>query len=229
MTSFDRLRELAEKATPGPWEQAGRTKQSSRIIQWAPEKFVASTLNDSENGEQETADAAYIAATNPAAILELLALVASQQSAIAELKRQAENEVKWMPLMDTPLAIRFDALSEQQALNNHGQTLYRLCSRGGLACCEALAVAQERSWRKTDAVAAFSALSKLPPQNVSTELSELRQSNEELALRAATANKQARFHIDRDICEHEPYDPDKEDSICIKHGDLLLVLENRLP
>ncbi len=71
-------------------------------------------------------------------------------------------EPKWMPLMDTPLAINFEALSERQAQNNHGQTLYRLQSRGGLSCCEALAIAQERAWRKADGVAAFTALSKLP-------------------------------------------------------------------
>lgn len=36
----------------------------------------------------------------------------------------------------------------QQALNNHYQTLERLAERGGLSPCEAMAVLEDRDWRK---------------------------------------------------------------------------------
>ena len=39
---------------------------------------------------------------------------------------------------------------EEQAYKNHGQTLKRLAERGGLSFCEALAVLEDRQWRKTD-------------------------------------------------------------------------------
>lgn len=51
-----------------------------------------------------------------------------------------------MPLMDTPLAIRFDALDEAQAQANHGQTLDRLRQRGGLELSEAAAIREKRKW-----------------------------------------------------------------------------------
>lgn len=42
------------------------------------------------------------------------------------------------------------AQHEEQALKNHGQTLKRLAERGGLSFCEALAVLEDRQWRKVD-------------------------------------------------------------------------------
>lgn len=39
---------------------------------------------------------------------------------------------------------------EQQAMHNHGQTLKRLAERGGLSYCEALAVIEDRQWRRMD-------------------------------------------------------------------------------
>lgn len=40
------------------------------------------------------------------------------------------------------------ASHERQADRNHGQTLRRLHDRGGLSWCEALAVLEDRPWRK---------------------------------------------------------------------------------
>jgi hypothetical protein len=51
-----------------------------------------------------------------------------------------------MPLAGTPLAIRFDALDESQAMKNHGQTLARLRERGGLDLSEAAAIREKRKW-----------------------------------------------------------------------------------
>lgn len=56
---------------------------------------------------------------------------------------------KWMPLMGTGLAVRMDLLSARQAEINHGQSLDGLADRGGLGCCEALALAEQREWRRS--------------------------------------------------------------------------------
>ncbi len=47
----------------------------------------------------------------------------------------------------TPRFIRWDALNEEWADRNHGQTLTRLAERGGLSPCEALANIERRPWR----------------------------------------------------------------------------------
>lgn len=80
-------------------------------------------------------------------------------------KPKAENEAlkpskqpDYMPLMGTPLAIRFDALSAEQAVANHGQGLEQLRDRGGLDLSEAAAVKEKRGWRSTTAPAALCSL-----------------------------------------------------------------------
>lgn len=37
---------------------------------------------------------------------------------------------------------------QKQALRNHGQTLERLRERGGLSPCEAVAIIEDRRWRR---------------------------------------------------------------------------------
>lgn len=69
--------------------------------------------------------------------------------------------MKYMPLMKTGLAIRFDLLSEKQAKINHGQTLDRLAERGGLSLCEAVALVEERQWRRMDMMDALKRLREL--------------------------------------------------------------------
>ena len=39
---------------------------------------------------------------------------------------------------------------EKQAQSNHGQTLERLASRGGLSACESVAILEDRRWRKME-------------------------------------------------------------------------------
>ena len=41
---------------------------------------------------------------------------------------------------------------ERQAILNHGQSLHRLNERGGLACCEALAIIESRGWGQVKAM-----------------------------------------------------------------------------
>jgi predicted RNA-binding Zn ribbon-like protein len=73
------------------------------------------------------------------------------------------DQVKWMPIMRTGLAIRMDLLDERQAKINHGQTLDRLAERGGLSASEALAICEKREWRRVsakDALVSLQALSE---------------------------------------------------------------------
>lgn len=53
----------------------------------------------------------------------------------------------YMPIMGTGLAVRMSLLNEEWAQRNHGQSLVELRSRGGLAPCEAAAIADRRKWR----------------------------------------------------------------------------------
>lgn len=47
---------------------------------------------------------------------------------------------------------------ERQARENHGQSLARLVARGGLSACEALAIIEDRKWRRMAAAEAHTAL-----------------------------------------------------------------------
>ena len=47
---------------------------------------------------------------------------------------------KYMPIMKTPLRVRMDCLSEEQAQRNHSQSLETLARRGGLSICEVAAL-----------------------------------------------------------------------------------------
>jgi hypothetical protein len=60
-----------------------------------------------------------------------------------------------------PLPWNVIAPHEDQALKNHGQTLARLRERGGLSACEAVAILEDREWRKMDDDEAFRRLAEL--------------------------------------------------------------------
>jgi hypothetical protein len=58
------------------------------------------------------------------------------------------------PIMDPngePIPWALLAQHEDQAVANHGQSLAVLARRGGLSWCEALAVLEDRPWRKMHA------------------------------------------------------------------------------
>lgn len=59
-----------------------------------------------------------------------------------------KGDKQWMPLLGTGLAVRMALLNEAYAERNHRQSLDRLAERGGLAPCEALAVAEMRLYEK---------------------------------------------------------------------------------
>ncbi|MBK9021550.1 MAG: hypothetical protein IPL72_16820 [Sulfuritalea sp.] len=65
---------------------------------------------------------------------------------------------EWMPLMGTGLAVRFEILDENQAFQNHGQSLDLLAKRGGLAPDEALAIAKRRKYEREPVIQALQAL-----------------------------------------------------------------------
>ena len=98
-----------------------------------------------------------------------------------------EKQVKYMPLMDTPLAMRFDALDEDQAVKNRGQTLDRLRQRGGLGLSEAAAVKDRRAWR---AMTASDALCALATPNSFSASPGKPQSGEALAAIKGDSNEQ---------------------------------------
>lgn len=64
---------------------------------------------------------------------------------------RVSDNLKWMPIIGTPLQLSARVLSEEWAKRNHGQSLQRLAERGGLSLCEAAAVAGRRAWHKLSA------------------------------------------------------------------------------
>lgn len=71
MLDIDKLEALAEAATPGPWENA--EDAVFRVIVEAGNRWVCDCISGKVHSPQEAKDAAFIAAANPAAILELIA------------------------------------------------------------------------------------------------------------------------------------------------------------
>lgn len=82
--------------------------------------------------------------------------------------------MKTFPIMgywSTPLHRRFNGFAipwemiaphDAQAMKNHSdQNLEKLASRGGLSCCEAMAVLEDRRWTRMDQDEAKAQLTKL--------------------------------------------------------------------
>ena len=73
MADYQELRRLAEQATPGPWRRTPAVRW--RVVKVNEEEATEFTVADASINrldENAEADAAYIAAANPAAILSLL-------------------------------------------------------------------------------------------------------------------------------------------------------------
>lgn len=66
--------------------------------------------------------------------------------------------------IDAPIFLRLPMAlfepHERQAQANHGQSLRRLNERGGLSACEAVAILEDRAWRRMSHEDAYGALSK---------------------------------------------------------------------
>jgi len=95
MTTYAALRALAEKATPGPWVESGRDVDHDRTVAEGRNPGDGCGLGCEVEGPPEAwlrgqfalhADAAYIAAVDPATILALLDDLDAAQARIAELE-----------------------------------------------------------------------------------------------------------------------------------------------
>ena len=83
---YTALREIAEKATPGPWENGG-----SSVTNWHDHTFEMEWIPNGQDDEGEAegvnsnadADGAFIAAFNPQVALSLLADRARMEKALA--------------------------------------------------------------------------------------------------------------------------------------------------
>lgn len=98
MTDKEKLKAAAEKATPGPWRRAATVFNGITCgpFSLTNEKVLANVA--------EKANAEFIAAANPAAVLELIAALEAAQKRNAELeKRVAELEAR-------KITVRFDTI-----------------------------------------------------------------------------------------------------------------------
>jgi len=69
--------------------------------------------------------------------------------ALREGKRQGMMRIMRIGMPDDcPAYLRMDALNEEWAQKNHGQSLRRLNERGGLSASEAAAIIERRRWRQ---------------------------------------------------------------------------------
>lgn len=91
MTDLDKLRELAEAATPGPWE-ADHREVSQHWTRPEPRQTVASHEVDcmaycyggTGRGIERPEDAEFIAAANPAAVTDLIDRIVLLSEALAQ-------------------------------------------------------------------------------------------------------------------------------------------------
>lgn len=79
------LKELAEKATPGPWKNV----DGIVLVHWDTHPYATWLANFSVGGEsmeKKLANSAFCAAANPAAMLELIAKLEDAQGEIRALR-----------------------------------------------------------------------------------------------------------------------------------------------
>lgn len=103
---LQRIRELAQKATPGPWKVSGKFT-CQVVVDYQPQKGRAGGygsgddfvcfLNDGENGtyndeKEQTNTAAYIAAVYPGVVLAMCEEIARLRKQVALL----DKEAKWL-------------------------------------------------------------------------------------------------------------------------------------
>lgn len=67
-----KLRELAQAASPGPWYDDGAISGDGSVVMSEQIGFRIAHLPDTKNVTNHADDAAYIAAANPATVLEMI-------------------------------------------------------------------------------------------------------------------------------------------------------------
>jgi hypothetical protein len=95
-TTDAKLRELAEKATPGPWQRSGvRQTITENCIMVGPDSFLIIAVPVGKNPKEHAGafcDAGYIAACDPQTILSLLDRL-SGESALKARVEELEREM----------------------------------------------------------------------------------------------------------------------------------------
>lgn len=99
----EELRRLAEKATPGPWQHFGEWDTQHAVT--AQTQMVCSTLHGNDE-----ANARFIAAANPAAVLDLLAYVDDRNHVISELEKNRDANVDIVARRETALLAEINGL-----------------------------------------------------------------------------------------------------------------------
>ena len=96
MSALDRatLRALAKAATPGPWEAEGDYKSPDII---AGDLVVAVTIASDMKPPVNKANAEFIAAANPAAVLALLDEVARLRDLLGRVLASLETHIPYAP------------------------------------------------------------------------------------------------------------------------------------
>ena len=90
MTDLDKLEALAKAATPGPWNDSGGSiddfdAECTMRIEWIANGIPKDGEKDAINANYRS-DAAFIAAANPASILDLIASARRDEEEIERLK-----------------------------------------------------------------------------------------------------------------------------------------------
>jgi len=127
------LRRSALSATPGPWVRSTNTKapavraetEASEVAKWIRICVAAHTRQgDSPQNQRGEANAEYIAAANPAVILQLLNHIDAQQARIAKLALQLGRIQKladcgtvqnWLALSDEDKAKWFAVTTQRDS------------------------------------------------------------------------------------------------------------------
>lgn len=137
MTDLDKLEALAKAATPGPWFQCGLPwfDAGSGVLAGSPDPHIGMMIVDTEawDGEREEfaehydgevassdADAAFIAAANPATILDL----------IASARRDAEEIERLKTKLAVAIGERCDATGDGHRPMSQGKS-YWFCTACG--------------------------------------------------------------------------------------------------
>lgn len=91
MTDYNELKKLAEAATQGEWfhatdvGQIGSIEDAQGNVIAASQQFIARDIQHRQN------NAAYIAAANPATVLQMIAHISHQEQRVAELEAEARR------------------------------------------------------------------------------------------------------------------------------------------
>lgn len=92
MSDTKELRRLAQAATPGPWVSKGRYIGTPRHMSYIGE--VRDQCGNWSDTEKSRADAAFIAAANPAAIIELISRFEAVESDAIHQKALADSALR---------------------------------------------------------------------------------------------------------------------------------------